>query len=439
MNHRRYSTLFLLLLTLFLAVSVYAVVQSLQNPTPISSPFVAFSMYVLLIFLTILILRYFFLMWFSYLAHLEELLQENTPVFSPMVSIIIPAFNEGMVIEQSIQSLLKLDYPHFEIIVIDDGSWDDTAQKASKYEGVQGPNSVRVRVVTQLNGGKARALNRGISLAEGALILCMDGDSQLTPQSLKAAVRHFVDPTIGAVAGNVKVINRGSLLGKLQALEYIEGLNLVRKAQGFFRVVNIIPGPIGIFRKQVLEQAGYYNADTYAEDCDITLHILMNGWKIQYEPGAIAYTEAPDTIRDLFKQRYRWTRGILQAIRKHKGALFSTQFGLTNTLMLWYMLFEALIWPALNVLSNALFVVMGFGYGFSHFAVFWWLQLTVLDLGAALYCVAMERESLRLIPYSIFYRLFFILAVDVCKLTCTIDELLGLRMSWGKLERSGRH
>lgn len=435
---RTYSYLFLLLLAGFLTSAFYGFVQSLHNPSPVTSPLVQASMYVLLAFLMILILRYFFLMWFSYLDHLEELMQGDDGSFTPMVSIIVPAFNEGKVIETSLRSLLALDYPNFEIIVVDDGSWDDTFVRARAFEGIQGPQHAQVKVIRQLNGGKARALNRGISLAEGALILCMDGDSKLTARSLRRAVRHFADPTIGAVAGNVKVVNRVNTLTNLQALEYIEGLNLARKAQGFFRIVNIIPGPIGIFRKEVLEQVGYYTSDTFAEDCDLTLHILMHGWKIKYESHAIAYTEAPETIRDLFKQRYRWTRGILQSIRKHGRALTSTRFGLTNTLVLWYMIFEALLWPALNVLSNALFVITGLLYGFSHFAVFWWLQLTILDLGAALYCVALERESLRLIPYSIFYRLFFVLAIDVCKLMGTVDELMGLNMTWGKLERSGK-
>ena len=151
----------------------------------------------------------------------------------------------------------------------------------------------------------------------------MDGDSALHPDTLRRAIRHFEDPAIGAVAGNVKVVNRTNLLSSLQALEYIEGLNMVRAAQGFFRLVNIIPGPIGIFRKSALEQVGGYDHDTFAEDCDLTLKLLLDGWQVNYEPGAIAYTEAPEKMLDLLKQRYRWTRGILQAISKHKRRLWS--------------------------------------------------------------------------------------------------------------------
>lgn len=438
LNVSTWSRGFFILLSAFLLASVWGFFQALNQPVPEESLFVRASLLVLLGFLLILVVRYFFLMWFSYLDHLEELYAPGQPPFTPVVSIIVPAYNEGKVIQSSLQSLLELDYPSFEVILVDDGSTDDTLSRAQAFEGRHREGAVYVRVIHQPNAGKARALNHGISLASGALVLCMDGDSKLTRESLKRAVRHFADPTIGAVAGNVKVVNRGTLLTRLQALEYIEGLNLARRAQGFFRIVNIIPGPIGIFRRQVLEQVGYYASDTYAEDCDLTLSVLMTGWRIKYETHAVAWTEAPESGRDLFRQRYRWTRGILQSIRKHRGALFSTRYGATNTFVLWYMIFEALLWPTLNVLSNGLFVVLGLVYGYSQFAVYWWLQLTILDLGAALYCVALEREALRLIPWSIFYRMFFVLAVDVCKLLGMLDELLGLRMSWGKLERSGR-
>ncbi len=433
-----YRYRFALLVLGFLAAGVYGLVKTLEQPRPLSILFAEVSTYVLLGFLLILMFRYFFLMWFSYLDHIEELMHQPELRAFPRVSIIVPAYNEGKVIESSIRSLLALDYPDFEIVVVDDGSEDDTYQKARRFEGYHGAHRTRVRVLTQRNTGKARALNRGIAISDSPLVLCMDGDSRLTPDTLRKAVRHFASPSIGAVAGNVKVVNRGNLLCKLQALEYIEGLNLSRKAQGFFRIVNIIPGPIGIFRREVLEQVRFYSPDTYAEDCDLTLDILMHGWRVKYEPEAIAYTEAPETLGDLYRQRYRWTRGILQSIRKRKEALVSFTHGPTNTLVLWYMLFEGLLWPAMNVLSNVLFVTLGTFYGFSHFAVFWWIQLTVLDLGVALYAVAIERESLALVPYSVFYRIFFVLAIDICKLMGTLDELLGARMSWGKLERSGR-
>jgi poly-beta-1,6 N-acetyl-D-glucosamine synthase len=400
----------------------------------IPAGFVRASMIGLLVFLALLIVRYFALLWFSYLNYLDRGHDELSA--PPLVSVLVPAYNEGAVIEASIRSLLRLDYPCYEIVVVDDGSTDDTYARAMAYAGRHGP--VEVRVIHKPNGGKAQALNTGIAAARGLLVVCMDGDSALAPQTLRRAARHFAEPHVGAVAGNVKVANRGTLLSALQALEYIEGLNLVRNAQAFFRVVNIVPGPIGMFRRDALLEIGGYASDTFAEDCDLTLRLLARGWQISYEPEAIAYTEAPERQRDLLKQRYRWTRGILQALRKHKRLLVDPRRSLSTTLSLWYMIFEGILWPVVNVFAHALFVAVALMHGTTVPLVIWWAQLTVLDLAAALYCVLMERERIVLVLYATLYRAFFALTIDVAKLLATFEELLNLRMEWGKLERLGR-
>jgi cellulose synthase/poly-beta-1,6-N-acetylglucosamine synthase-like glycosyltransferase len=266
----------------------------------------------------------------------------------------------------------------------------------------------------------------------------MDGDSKLTRETLREGVKHFLDPSIGAVAGNVKVVNRGNLIAKLQALEYIEGLNMARKAQGFFRMVNIIPGPVGFFRKSALQDVGLYEHDTFAEDCDLTLRLLLHGHKVRYERRCVALTEAPEGLLDLLKQRYRWTRGILQAVKKHAGLLWRPHRAPANSFILWYMVFEGLVWPAMNIFANVFFVIVGIEYGLTELLVFWWAQLTILDVAAAVYCLAMEEEDLRLALYAVFYRLFFILIIDVCKVMATLEEFAGRQMTWGKLERKGR-
>lgn len=406
-----------------------------QAKLDLPGTFVHVSMVVLFGFLILLILRYMALLWFSFLNHLDnEDLNERR---FPLVTILVPCYNEGAVVQGSIKSLLKLDYPRYEVVVIDDGSSDDTYSKARIYEGDYG--RVVVRVITKPNGGKSRALNTGIAAANGEFILCMDGDSALAPQTLRRAVRHLVGtPNCAAVAGSVKVVNRTTLLSNLQALEYIEGLNMVRSAQGFFRLVNIIPGPIGIFRKTALEAFGGYDHDTFAEDCDLTLKLLAAGWQVKYEPDAIAYTEAPEKLLDLLKQRYRWTRGILQAIKKHRIRLVDPRKGIGVTFTLWYMIFEGIMWPSLNVFAHVLFVFIAARYGTALPLVLWFAQLTILDLAAALYCIAVEEESMALVPYAICYRAFFALTVDTAKLFATIEEMMNLKMDWGKLERIGR-
>jgi cellulose synthase/poly-beta-1,6-N-acetylglucosamine synthase-like glycosyltransferase len=297
---------------------------------------------------------------------------------------------------------------------------------------------VVLRVVSKSNNGKASALNTGISLARHSFVLCMDGDSRLAPETLKAALRHFRNPNVGAVAGNVKVVNRRNVWTRLQALEYIEGLNMARRAQAFARTVNIIPGPIGIFRREVLQQVGGYETDTFAEDADLTLKILTAGWQIKYEERAVAWTEAPEQVLDLLKQRYRWTRGILQALAKRKSWLFSPKGGAAVWISINTMLFEAVIWPSVNVIGNLAFAIGSLLVGIPQYVLYWWMMLTILDVAAALYTVAMEEEDLRLVPYAVLYRLFFIVTVDVAKMFASIEELFKVRMSWGKLERAGR-
>lgn len=396
--------------------------------------FVRTSFFAVLVFLVLLILRYFLLLWFSYLGGLDE--SHTTTDRTPLVSVIVPAYNEGALIQQSIRSIFELDYPRLEIVVVDDGSEDDTCRRARTFEGDHG--RVRVKVIRKANGGKASALNMGIASARGELVLCMDADSTLAPGSLRAAVSRFADPNLAAVAGNVKVANRSNLLARLQALEYVEGLNMVRQAQSFFRAVNVVPGPIGVFRRSALEQVGGYASDTFAEDCDLTLELLTHGFKIQYEPRAIAYTEVPEHVLDLLKQRYRWTRGILQALVKHRRALVDPRLGPASMGTLWYMIFEGLVWPWMNVFAHLLFIFFVYQTGTPLPLVFWFSLLTVLDMAAALYCVASEEEQIWLVPHAVLYRLFFALTIDFAKVFASLEELLRLRMDWGKLERIGR-
>lgn len=386
-------------------------------------------------FLLLLILRHFVLIWFSYL-HQRELAHDEPPEHYPFISIIVPAYNEGEVIQASLSSLLELRYPYYEIIAVDDGSDDGTYEKMREFEGNH--YGVRVQVFRKENSGKADTLNYGIRRSKAPIVVCMDSDSRLTPDALRYAIRHFTDPNVGAVAGNVKVINRHNIWTKLQALEYIEGLNIVRKAQAFFRSVNVIPGPMGIFRRQAIEGTGGYDSDTFAEDFDMTVKILADGWKINYEPKAIAFTEAPEELLDIIKQRYRWSRGILQAIRKQKHLLTRTSGVVTTPLSLWYMIFEGLIWPAMNIFASLFFVYIALMFGMQKLLVLWWLLLTLLDVLIAVHAILMEKESMRLAAYSVFYRFFYILIIDVTKVFATLEELVGLDMSWGKLARKGR-
>jgi poly-beta-1,6-N-acetyl-D-glucosamine synthase len=387
------------------------------------------------VLLVVLVTRYVLLLWLGYLHHIEAQGHASDATTAPPVTIIIPVYNEGPVIAAALESVLAMRYPRYDVVVVDDGSTDDTLAIASRFAGCAG--GVTVRVVHKANGGKASALNTGIALASTPFVLCMDGDSRLHPDTLHHAMRHFADGNVAAVAGNVKVANRDNVWSRLQALEYVEGLNMARRAQGFLRVVNIVPGPIGVFRRDVLLRLGGYDSDTFAEDADLTLKLLTGGWHVVYEERAIAYTEAPATLLELLKQRYRWTRGILQALRKRARWIIAPRHGVAIWMSFVAMLFEAIVWPALNVLGNVLFAVVALSAGAASGVLYWWVLLTMLDVAAALHAVGMEGEELRLVSYAVAYRFFFVIMIDVAKLGATLEELAKVPMTWGKLERVG--
>ncbi len=423
---------FLLIFTYFAFTNVQGMLELYQTA---NNWFIEFAIGLIIFFTFLVILRYLALMFFSiFKVALKTEKQTDDRHFNTdlKVSIIVPAFNEDVVIERSILSLMHQTYKNMEIIVVDDGSNDKTYRYAKRYEGG------RVKVITKPNGGKSRAINFGIEQATGDLIMVVDADSRLNDDAVGLMVQYFDDPIIAAVAGSVYVVNQDHIITRLQALEYIEGLNMVRNGQSLLKMVNIIPGPIGMFRLDALVKVGLYDHDTYAEDCDLTLKLLAEGYAIDFESDAVAYTEAPEHLLDLIKQRYRWTRGILQAIRKHQSYLFHTQGRPSMTVILWYMLFESIFWPFMDVFATIFLLYITMITGINSFLIFWWSLFTVLDLAGALYCVLITKEKLSLVFYAVLYRLYFIGIINLAKIFATIEEWLGVGMSWGKLDRKGK-
>jgi cellulose synthase/poly-beta-1,6-N-acetylglucosamine synthase-like glycosyltransferase len=430
---------FIVIISLALILMLgYVLYTFYMNFINIENTFIQIGVSIILFFTSIIILRYMLLLFFSILKVLIKsptelnLKKINT---QEKVTIIVPAFNEEMVIEKSIQSLLEQTYPNLEILIVDDGSTDLTYIKAKRFEFSTEMRSLRV--LTKINGGKAKAINHGIINSTGSLIMVVDADSKLDKNAVLLMSRYFDDKNIAAVAGSVYVSNQNNLWTKLQALEYIEGLNMVRNGQAFLKLVNIIPGPIGMFRKKALFDVGLYDSDTFAEDCDVTLKLIAKGYKIDFEPEAVAYTEAPENLLDLIKQRYRWTRGILQAIKKHKSLLWHLKINPAASLTMWYMLFESVFWPFMDIWANLFIIYVSVTSGFSILMFYWWSMFTILDITGALYCVLVTGERISLIFYAIYYRLFFIEIINVAKILSTFEEWFGIEMSWGKLDRKG--
>jgi len=432
---------FIFVLSVFLIALLAFVLYKFYNDFYLVNNYIVkIGVGIILFFTTLVILRYMLLLFFSILKTIyktadEQHLDKITDSLNYRVSIIVPAYNEEMVIAKSIESLINQSYKNLEIIVVDDGSTDRTYEVAKFFE--KHSKGKKVKVLRKTNGGKANAINFGIKHSSGELIMVVDADSKLEKDAVTLMERYFIDQNIAAVAGSVYVSNQTNTLTKLQALEYIEGLNMVRNGQALLKLVNIIPGPIGMFRKDALYEVGLYDNDTFAEDCDVTLKLIARGYKIDFESDAVAYTEAPEHLLDLIKQRYRWTRGILQAIKKHKWLLWHVRKNPAASFTLWYMLFESVFWPFMDVWTNLFIIYLSIFSGVSILIFYWWSIFTILDMAGAMYCILITNERLSLVFYAIFYRLYFISIINITKIFSTIEEWFGIQMTWGKLERKG--
>jgi len=235
------------------------------------------------------------------------------PVDEP-VTVIVPAYNEIKNIEATVRSIVANDHP-LEVLVVDDGSTDGTPEKV---ESLQIPN---VRVLRQKNSGKPKALNAGIRAAKHEIIIMIDGDTVFESDTVRLLAQPFADPTVGAVAGNVKIANRDELIGRMQHIEYVVGFNIDRRVQDVTGSIITVPGAGGSFRRKALLQVGGMSTDTLAEDTDLTIALGRAGWRVVFEERARAWTEAPATMAQLWKQRYRWSYGTMQAMWKHRGAV----------------------------------------------------------------------------------------------------------------------
>ena len=273
--------------------------------------------------------------------------------FAPPVTVVVPAYNEGKVIARTITSLLEQDYSgELDVVVVDDGSPDDTYQAAlTAFAG-----NPRVVVYTKPNGGKSTALNFGIARARADIVICLDADTQFEPQTVAELVAPLADARVGAVAGNAKVGNRLNLVTRWQALEYVVSQNLDRRAFSLLDCITVIPGAVGAWRKEVVLACGGFRSDTLAEDQDLTIAVHKAGWSVAYAERAVAWTEAPDTLRGLARQRFRWSFGTLQCAWKHKDALLRRRFGTLGFVALPNTWLFQLILTALSPLADLLFV-----------------------------------------------------------------------------------
>ncbi|EGX57799.1 bi-functional transferase/deacetylase [Streptomyces zinciresistens K42] len=353
----------------------------------------------------------------------------GAPVTEP-VSVLVPAYNEAKCIEGTVRSLLRSDHP-VEIIVVDDGSTDGTALLV---EGMELPG---VRVVRQLNAGKPAALNRGLANARHDLIVMMDGDTVFEPSTVGELVQPFADPRVGAVAGNAKVGNKDTLIGAWQHIEYVMGFNLDRRMYDVLQCMPTIPGAVGAFRRSALERVGGMSDDTLAEDTDITMAVHRDGWRVVYAEKARAWTEAPESVQQLWSQRYRWSYGTMQAIWKHRRALVergpSGRFGRVGLpLVSLFMVLAPLLAPLIDV-----FLVYGLVFGPTEKTVLAWFGVLAIQFVCAAYSFVLDRERLTPLISLPLQQILYRQLMYVVLLQSWMTALTGGRLRWQKLRRKG--
>jgi cellulose synthase/poly-beta-1,6-N-acetylglucosamine synthase-like glycosyltransferase/peptidoglycan/xylan/chitin deacetylase (PgdA/CDA1 family) len=356
--------------------------------------------------------------------------QPADATFAPPVSIVVPAFNEAVGIERAVRSLAASDYPEFEIVVVDDGSTDGTGDL------VEGLGLERVRLVRQANTGKPAALNSGVTAARHDVIVTVDGDTVFEKGTLRALVQPFRDTDVGAVAGNTKVGNRRGLLGRWQHIEYVMGFNLDRRLYDVLRCMPTVPGAIGGFRRAALVDIGGVSGATLAEDTDITIGIGRAGWRVVYAEEARAWTEAPSSLSALWRQRYRWSYGTMQAVWKHKAAAVHRDERRIGLIGLPYLVFFQIALPLLAPLIDV-FAVYGLLFLEPLPVLAYWLGFNVLNLALGWYAFRLDHESPRplwAMPLQQFvYRQLMYLVV----IESLISALAGTRIRWQRMERTG--
>lgn len=374
--------------------------------------------------------------------------------YCPRVAVLIPAYNEEKVIVRTIRSVMMSTYKNLRIVVIDDGSTDGTAECAREAYA-KDIESGRLTVLQKENGGKAEALNYGLQFCDEEIYVGIDADGVIAHDAIAKMVPHFANPEIGAVAGNAKVGNRVNLWTRWQALEYITSQNFERRALDLFDVVVVVPGAIGAWRTEAVKKAEGYHSNTVAEDADLTMNLLQQGYAVIYEDQALAFTEAPVNVNGLMRQRFRWSFGIMQAVFKHIGAvkrrLAMGLFALPNIIV--FQILLPLVSPLIDLMF--LFSILQFFYD-RHFhpeaasaesfqkLLLYFLTFMVIDFIASALAFALEKKH----PASkgdawllvhIWIQRFSYRQVFSLVLLKTIKRAIdGRPFNWDKLERTAQ-
>jgi cellulose synthase/poly-beta-1,6-N-acetylglucosamine synthase-like glycosyltransferase len=370
------------------------------------------------------------------------------PEYKPNVTVLVPAYNEEAAIVQTVQAALACDYPKLEVLVVNDGSTDRTAELVNANFS----RDPRVRLISQPNRGKPAALNHGLAEATGEVIVSIDGDTIVDPEAIPRLVRHFADPKVGAVAGNVKVMNRNRWLTRWQALEYITSQNLEKRAFDLLNCIPVVPGAVGAWRTELLRANNGFSGDTVAEDTDLTLTIRRNGWKILYDEDAIGRTEVPETVEALIRQRFRWTFGTMQAVWKHRDAVGKPRYGTLGWIAIPNIVMFQIILPLVSPLIDLLFLLSIALWGLAQLRIaqlpqLWTLQdversliffalFMLIDLFTCVVAFALERhEDWTLLAPLILQRFYYRQMMYVVLFRALKEAVQGRPVGWRGVEQ----
>ncbi len=334
----------------------------------------------------------------------------------PFVSVLIPAHNEADVIRQTLNAVCALDYPHFEVVVVDDGSTDGTRQIVEEFVAAG-----RARLISKpTNEGKALALNDAIACLNGAIILIMDADAEPDPLALRHLMRHFASGRVAAVTGNPRVKNVDTFLARLQLIEFTSIVSLLRRSQRIWGRIVTVSGVVTAFRKSALLDVGLFSPDMPTEDIELTWKLQRRFWDVRYEPNAVVWMTVPTTYKGLFKQRLRWARGMMHVLNKHRDVLFTWK-----TRRMWPIFIESLLsalWALCFVSLTAIWA-LSYALGFPPLGVspipnFWGMTIATLCVIQLFVGAWMDRtydrEILRFYPYAIFYPIIYWALMSLC-------------------------
>lgn len=398
----------------------------------------AFINFLVWLGLGLVLMRMLFIIGLIIRAHIRKLPAHEYGVdqsrVPKAVSVIVPAYNEVENIEATLMSLINNRDITKEILVVNDGSTDDTAVVVDRFI-TQHPHE-NIRLISIPNGGKANALNTGIAASSHDFLVCMDGDTIFEPTTIRLLMEPFADPRVGAVGGKVYTTSLGSFLGRMQALEYMIGQNIDKRALGTVNGINVVPGPVGGWRKEAVIRAGGLPTETLAEDQDLTMTVSKLGYLIAYQPRALAYTETPPTVTSFLKQRFRWVYGTVQCFWKHKREmLYNTRTGLGGIALPNILIFSIVL-PLTYPIMDVVLVTSLFTNSMQHLLLPA-LLFTGIDIAYSLWGTYREKDCLKIMVMVPFVRIVYRQLLYYIVIRAIVRAFEGGSEGWNKVARTG--